>query len=993
MPVVKRAVKGGACNLICLVSEGGQSGKKVRQDSGLVGDQDDIKLYLHSIMGQEHSKAGFYYRLCNPLVEVKNNSAVSPCKIYLDFDFKNLTDWREAWTIVKKTITVVSARITSEAATADVESNMAVAVAFGERGNKHSFHVTFPYHGFESPMQLGAWLEEYVGCYELPYDRTTYGRHQLMRGCWCGKEGDIDAVLKPHDFFKDDNGVWQKECAAEHFDGDYFDAFNINFYDNERDIVMVHEHNVETKTKGVKIRDTVPLEAGNILCARDAYSIEMMEFFEPLFPHIRKKIQEHRQGICRMVRAGGVPTHTTGSPPVLKPCNDDDSRLGIFHYKIDGDMFCEYDTPTHLHTNGQDKITIQVNLIKGTYNQLCHACRPSGHEIRYYSLFTQDDIDIRLYRAGVSVETLELSKDDFHNTFIRYFSDDLIYNPLLCENVIVYDNDTKLWVYSMKTKQNLLMKKKNLMKKRYVGYITARYMATVAGRRRRADAKEKARIVKEGKGLGKVPAFVDIKNFADIIADNCQNLTHVKQMDAYPELVPLQDGQCFNIFTGKLQPMLKHHYFTSCLNGVYAECDEEDIEFINTWLTDIASGRVSLATYHKRLSGLVTSFIKLDRKFYSNVAPAGSNGKSVYRKMLKLIMTDPTQHGQNRFTNLNNKFFSLRANNNASAGCARPEWLKMRHKSCFLVEELPAEKTDVEILKLIASMDEYEARGLYQNQVMDIQIQGRLIINSNYPPQLGDTKPIWNRAVFIPWDTTYVENQRDVDKAKFKLPMNEQFINILKTKKNAFIRVILDAIHLYLKPHVKPDGTLGISELERPKAVTDFTELHRAKHMSVEIFTTRYMRPITDNGELPSNCNQAYTAYRKFLRDQGNADVDYITFYDKLTVHNIATHKQDEMDVFTDLVLNEEGIGLLDAPQYARGTIERGFEDQTKRRRTLVPDYEAPNLPPVYTSTQLITGDEEIEEQPHIKETSCILNPQHCNGNHIHIQDLEIANF
>jgi phage/plasmid-associated DNA primase len=812
-------------------------------------------------------------------------------------------------------------------------------VAFGERMKKgvlnHSFHVNFPYHGFEDPFQLKAWLAEHVGELMLDYDANVYGRHQLMRLPWCGKQGDVDAVLLPTQFLKDGDSGWLKS-SMDAFDGAQFDKFNINFYDWERKGVMVHEHDVATKTRGVRVSDTRCMpQAVTETCPEDRYSVDMMRFFVPLMSFIREKIQQHRREIAKLLCVGGVPTHAACSPLVLQTCKGHDNLIGIFHYKVDGDMFCEYDHPVHMHTSGASKVTIQINFLKGTYNQMCHVCRPAGDQIRYYSLFALDDIVVRLYTKNVSHELLTLSKDGIQNVFVKYFHHDLIYNPNLSDSIIVYDAETKLWVYSERTKQNLLTKKKNDMKEKYINYITARYSATVATRRRLTDKKGKSKIEKEGKELSRVPAFVDIKNFADVIAQNINQVgIVVESMDPYPNLVALSDGQCYDVFTGLLQPIEKTHYFTSCLNGTVKPFDkeDEDIKFILDWFLEISAQRPDLSTYLQRLNGLFYTFLKLDRKFYGNVAPSGNNGKSILRKMLKATMTDPTNHGQHRYTNLNNKFFSARANSNVNAGAPRPEWVNMLHKTAFLVEELPGEKLDVEILKIIASMDDYEARRLYANNIINVAIRGRLMINTNYAPQLGDTKPVWNRAVFIPWLCVYVEKQEQVDHANHRYLMDEQFINKITARKDAFITVCLHALHMYIKPHMV-DGKMCVSEIIRPDCVIEFTEQHRQKHMSVEIFMTRYMKA-KFAGDIPTPCTKAHVAYRQFLRDQGSADVDYITFFDKLEVHGFETHVEHDMDFFNDYVLTNDGFDLCNN-QAPRGSIEHGFFNQQNKRARL----------------------------------------------------------
>lgn len=86
VPVLQRAVLGGATKVMCLVTESSSSGKVPKTDSGLVGDPACIEAYLAHVLASPSLRFGVYYRLLNPVVEVRSNTAESPCKAYLDFD-------------------------------------------------------------------------------------------------------------------------------------------------------------------------------------------------------------------------------------------------------------------------------------------------------------------------------------------------------------------------------------------------------------------------------------------------------------------------------------------------------------------------------------------------------------------------------------------------------------------------------------------------------------------------------------------------------------------------------------------------------------------------------------------------------------------------------------------------------------------------------------------------------------------------------------------
>lgn len=123
VPVIERAVRGGASRLVCLVTEGTQGGKSMKADSGLVGDIDDIKRYLQTSLGT-NLKVGYYYRLLNPVHEVQNNTSVSPCKLYIEFDLSVFENWELAWEHVWAVIKVIRARLEYEAEVADLTADL-----------------------------------------------------------------------------------------------------------------------------------------------------------------------------------------------------------------------------------------------------------------------------------------------------------------------------------------------------------------------------------------------------------------------------------------------------------------------------------------------------------------------------------------------------------------------------------------------------------------------------------------------------------------------------------------------------------------------------------------------------------------------------------------------------------------------------------------------------------------------------------------------------
>lgn len=920
-----QAVTGGANRLMCMVRESSQTGYK--HSAGITGDRDDVARFLQeSVFHNGSAPLGHYYKAVDPYIDLYSAPHDTSVKVYMEFDVTECKSLTDAYSRVKLRVDLVQKRLEEEATSAgvSVENSADYVIAYGERKladgrTKYSFHTVFFHHRFPSADQLKGWIEDTLK--DLPddsgLDLRAHSNRQLMRTPWCGKENDLAAVLLPSTF-NFVNEKWVVTVTHAAFNTEQFHRFNICAYHYEiADLVSHHfAGNIRGVTNIASRPAAAPVNPPNT--QELMHSADMLNFFKPLIPRIQEAIQAHRKMIADYKNVGAVSTAGTVSPLCVQPA----AGPGIYHYTTGGDMFCEYDDPNHTHTSGGHKTTIQLNLIKGTYNQMCYICQPIGHNIKYYSLFDHDAISISLYTRGVSLEAFPISKDGLPTVFVEYFKDDLIYNHNLCDSAIVYNEEIKVWIY-VDGKVGILNRMKAEMKAKYVRYTKARYYSTLEARRRVADKKERKKIAKEGQGLGKPVAFEHINKFADLVTECLQSRGGTtSEMDIYPELVPLSDGQCFNVFTGTLEPMKKTHYFTSRMNAVYKEIseDEENVGIINTWIDQLSSGRPQLAAHHKRVDALCMTFLPLDRKYYVDMAPDGSNGKSVKLKVLKASLTDNSSLGQNRVCQLNQAFFSLAATSKATAGGPRADWMMIPHKSLYVVEEMPAGKMDVDLMKKFGSHDSHQARNLYKSSMMDIKLRGHLVINTNNPLDLGDDTAVWDRTSYIPWDSAWVELVKDVDHSKHRYLRDQTFVTSLMTKLDTYVSVCLRALSDYLRPWVV-NGVLTITDLSVPLCVSLYTEEFKNKAMAVQVFIRKCMRPSQD----PDNritISQGYTAYSRYQVSIGatGTRLDEDTFRLKLIKHRVPTIMDDEVDYFVGRVLNEFGSKFINQGQ-VQGTI------------------------------------------------------------------------
>lgn len=929
------AVAGGANRLMMMVRESSQMAYK--QSAGISGDRDDVARFLkESVFAKGCSPLGHYYKAVDPYIDLYSTPGDTSVKVYMEFDVTDCKSLTPAYTRVHKRILLVQKRLEEEANAAGVvvPNSADYVVAYGERmladgRTKHSFHVTFFHHRFPSADQLKGWIEDIFK--HLPadsgLDMRAHSNRQLMRMPWCGKENDLAAVLLPSTFaFVDDK--WAVTVTHAAFDTDQFHRFNICAYHYE--IADMVSHHFTGKVRGVTNIASRPAAAAPVATTQELmHSAHMLAFFKPLMSTIQEAIQDHRKMIADLKDVGAVSTAGTVSPLCVQ------AGPGIYHYTTTGDMFCEYDEPNHTHTSGGHKTTIQLNLIKGTYNQMCYICQPSGHNIKYYSLFDHDAISISIYTRGVSLEAFPISKDGLPSVFVEYFKDDLIYNHNLCDSAIVYDEKTKVWTY-VDGKVGILLRMKGEMKAKYVRYTKARYYSTLEARRSASDKKERKKINKEGQGLGKPVAFETVNKFTDLVTACLQSRGGTtSDMDIYPHLVPLNDGQCFNVFTGLLEPMKKTHYFTSRVNAVYKEIseDEENVAIVNTWFDQLSAGRTDLATYHKRVDALCMTFLPLDRKYYVDMAPDGSNGKSVKLKVLKAALTDHSSLGQNRVCELNQSFFALSATSKNAAGGPRADWMMIPHKSLYVVEEMPPGKMDVDLMKKFGSHDSHQARNLYKSTMMNIKLRGHLKINTNNALELGDESAVWDRTTYIPWDSAWVQHAKDVDHSKHRYLRDQAFVTSLMTKLDTYVSVCLRALSAYIMPWVV-DGVLTITDMAVPVCVAVYTEEFKNKAMAVQVFIRKCMRAAEDPDDRVS-ISQGYTAYSRYQVSIGatGTRMDEDTFRLKLIKHRVPTILDQDVDYFVGRVLNDVGSKFINRGQ-VQGTITQYamFNPASKRQ-------------------------------------------------------------
>jgi hypothetical protein len=639
-PMIGAAVNAGANNLAYVVTEGS---KTTGPDHGCFGDREKVLGYIADFT-RSKKRYGVYYKLFD-LKKPKEDKI--PVKLYLDFDFRvdKGTPWVECWEKVSKAIECVNNAILDnvmQQSDAAKGFSSDYNVCFGERDLaegqvKFSFHVVWKHQGCCTNKDQGNFMAQCLGGQGTEYDTKVYGTHQLMRTPWCGKERNVNAVLLPMVFAREE-GKWNKTVVCEEFCPALFDCFDINVKDMR--LTLLHTCKMNSATGGVAVRGAKKAE---VVGPENFEDTAIREFFTPLLlDYLLPMIQKHRLKLYEKVKEAGIVTvggvvvnNLTTSQP------ERGSRPGQMLVKVIGDTFCEHDkSPSSPHFHKRTRPTLLIDFYEGWYQQLCQRCTDTYQN--KYSIFGEDclSIDGSVFDK-YSEQFLSINPKQGATLMLRFYQRELVYNPDK-GGIVTYDAGAKIWVVDRRTSLTM-MEKKIVFVRKYVAYrraVNRLNHNALAARGGNAGSKALAKLKALDSKVSKVePLPSQQKPLMDILmgawSDTFGGFSNVK-FNHRKDLVPMNDGNCYEVRTGRIVPRTKDMYFTSQLaaslkhNAVDAECQE-----IRRWFMEIARERKPLAMYMRRVTGLLMTGMEFDRKFYANLGK-GSNGKSVLYKMLEV---------------------------------------------------------------------------------------------------------------------------------------------------------------------------------------------------------------------------------------------------------------------------------------------------------------------------------------------------------------------
>jgi hypothetical protein len=535
--------------------------------------------------------------------------------------------------VLEQTITTLQEALNKDEVDREVVVCGGVRYCTKKKAFKHSFHVTFPGHTFPSMEVQKAFMKHvFADGYPEGFDTCVYSNGRVMRIPWSPKGKAYNSVLLPMEM--DDDG-WKNVEGMESFDDEFFAAMDIVPRGSRP--VISHEFNSR-----VNIARPINREVRNTSTGKLG-SDRIMEFWSPLMPVLIGHIQDHRRFLLDSLPTSdsraGVPIKES---VVFEP-PEWSGREGVFKVRVVGDTFCEHDSPNYHHSTG-DKITLSINFIEGFYNQMCFACNPTGSDFRKYGLFDDNGICVEPYDRDLTPKLLPPVTKHGAILFLQSLRGNILYHPSFDRTVYVYDENTKLW---MNCAENLhiISKFKNQFRERFQRYykhaLRSRTKEQLAG----AKDDEKSKILTAYRNAYTIDPNKDQQGnpFMENLLSNYASAfsyyrTEQYELNHMPHLVPLNDGTCFNVYSGEIVPRTREMRFTSMMACSMKVVEDEDCQEVRDWFLEVSSGRPDLAQYLQRLIGYCSTLLTDDRHFYVNLG-IGRNGKGVLHRFIKVPHT------------------------------------------------------------------------------------------------------------------------------------------------------------------------------------------------------------------------------------------------------------------------------------------------------------------------------------------------------------------
>lgn len=840
---------------------------------------------------------------------------------YLDFDEK-LIDEDHFQTLLSErimpSIDLIQKAISKAAQTEARWQMFFNARALGDGLMKFSFHVHFYDIGIENinmfkmllsnmadlPRKLN-WVQKnglWVFEEDLKpiVDTGVYGgRKQLFRGPFCGKGGCDFADLKPMKVLHENGKLVLEEDARE------------------PRVEYILRSRIARDRLGLKMADFVDNLPPHLLSRSSAPTLPSASFVggddenRRLYAFFRPLILNKILPTWQQFRKGHLDSQTIGqgaAVPIsgLRILKDEphNSKVGIRHLVVEGDTYCMMDT-NHYHRSNPKTIGLSIDLIHCTIQQSCFACAKYGAFYRFLHINNEIRIEEKERSAFSCLEHFEAPKDP--RQFLLDYYPDLFRYHKITQKVWIYDEAIRTWKTDALGNRvaGVLIEKLNSVFNSYLNVkkfiVLKRTVFVYQSQNPGISPDTLAEFVDKLNGEARefMTKNSDIARFP--VASRQKLLDELKQYTVHEEildfnpylfLVPMKNFHCLNVFTLETEEIRPNHYFTTTLNAeLVTPCS--DIEDVEKWFLEIATGDTSKCEYLKLIAGYMMTMSVHDRKMYV-LKGTGKNGKGIFKQFI-LDILEGAEGAEPRWKSLQPRFWTKKSTSENPESAA-PETLLMLHKSVIYTDDMDRVQVDSGLAKRIVAGEPQTCRGLYGNPIQ-FRPTAKVLWTTNFVPDgPGNDCAYWERFIMILFLTKYTMYPKMVNPDRYIFLMNDVKVKQLLLKRDAFFTIVMKTLYQYYSSLPQDPETREPScfasfpvpriieitgndarETQLPLAafIREYTEKpsHPLQRVAVDILFTNYMQFLENTNERKLKNETTQTSFIRLLMTAVEIDV------------------------------------------------------------------------------------------------------------------------
>lgn len=517
--------------------------------------------------------------------------------------------------------------------------------------------------------------------------------------------------------------------------------------------------------------------------------------------------------------------------------------------------------------------------------------------------------------------------------FVRYFSDTIVY----VEDtglVMVYDDTTGCWVRGRRANQ-ICASKLRQMNKEYRQYMVAyncQWKQIELDKLNESDVPclrmdmkvdeltDKCR--KKNAKIGELWSMT-LLQAGDIIKllGTVDHGNRISSMEPKPNLIPMRDKQCIDIYTWTEREIRPDDYFVSVLNASIVNLNDDNISEFRAWQSQVCCGDPDYITYKLRIMGLSLTLFNFDRSFYMPLGPIGRNGKSSECTLFNQV----TMSSQpSRGCTVSREYLTKQGQDRKGANAADTVMMEMANKTILIADECRDTAIDCALIKTLVSGDTTSARNLYESERTNISPRGCLWVITNKTVKLDYTDTaLVNRLRVLPYKAQWVSIPSET-RAKMTDPFLRYWVfqddpyfkdRILPGWNDAMATTCLYELHKFFKSLTpdpeNPDIPLKLSRIPIPAVVRNATrELVQQEH-PVLAFVAEFMKKTkSTDPRMYTPVNVAFTNFQRYARNSNSLKMKAMTitrFREALGREHIdVVTTADGVDVFQYYKLTRE---------------------------------------------------------------------------------------